>query len=80
MHDNIGSTEEITILGLATTIAALIGTGPKLKFISYETFGKYEDVRFRRPDVTKLERLGWRAKTDLITGLKKTIAWQKSVL
>jgi UDP-glucose 4-epimerase len=77
---NIGSTEEMTIFGLATTIAALMNAEPKLRFIPYETFGKYEDVRFRRPDVTKLERLGWRAKTDLIEGLKKTIAWQRSVL
>ncbi len=41
------------------------------------TFGKYEDVRRRIPDVTRArERLGFEAKVDLEDGLRRTILWQ----
>lgn len=78
---NLGSTEEISIVDLATTVWRLAGEGePKYRYISYRTFGKYEDVRRRVPDISKAKRvLGFEPKVSLEEGLKKTIDWQKTV-
>ena len=78
---NLGNTKEVTILDLARLVWKLAGRGePKFKFISYQTFGKYEDVRNRVPDITKARKLlGFEPKTDLEEGLLRTIAWQKQV-
>ena len=77
---NIGNTYEITIEDLAKLIWRLVrgeDDEPKIKLIPYETFGKYEDVRRRIPDITRArEILGFEPKVDLEEGLKKTIAWQ----
>jgi UDP-glucose 4-epimerase len=77
---NIGNTREITIEALARTIWRMIrGDEPaKIKFIPYSTFGHYEDVRRRIPDITRArELLGFQPKVDLERGLEMTIAWQK---
>ncbi|MEM3511607.1 MAG: hypothetical protein QXY80_03020, partial [Candidatus Jordarchaeales archaeon] len=53
------------------------------KHISYEEFygESYEDIRRRVPDVEKAERLlGFKAKTSLRDGLKKTIEWYRKHL
>lgn len=78
---NIGNPEgEITILGLAGVISALLNKPPIIKRIPYETFGKYEDVRFRVPDISKASlKLGFHPEIGLIEGLKRTIEWQRSV-
>jgi UDP-glucose 4-epimerase len=81
---NIGSTHEITILDLATTIKRLCNTPGelKLKFVPYESFtgAKYEDVRRRVPDVYRCENiLGVKAKVGLDEGLARTIEWQRRV-
>jgi UDP-glucose 4-epimerase len=80
---NIGSTEEVTILGLAQRVKALSGTPGdlRLRYIPYESFGgQYEDVQRRVPDPEKAERLlGFRAETGLDDGLSLTIEWQRSV-
>jgi UDP-glucose 4-epimerase len=54
----------------------------KIKYIPYkEFFGKYEDVRVRQPDISKIKEMtGWEPKVDLIDGLKRTIEWQKGVM
>jgi UDP-glucose 4-epimerase len=78
---NIGNTREITIYDLAVLIWELVRTDePKIRFISYQTFGKYDDVRRRIPDLSKARQiLGYVPKVDLEVGLRKTIEWQKSV-
>lgn len=77
---NIGNTYEITIEGLARLIWRLVrGTDdpPKIDFIPYATFGKYEDVIRRIPDITRArELLDFSPQTDLETGLRHTIQWQ----
>jgi UDP-glucose 4-epimerase len=76
---NIGNTHEITIRQLAETIWCLIhgSTPPKLEYIPYETFGKYEDVIRRVPDISLARSLlGFEPEVDLQTGLKQTILWQ----
>jgi UDP-glucose 4-epimerase len=76
---NIGSTREITIEALARMIWRLVrgDEEPKLKFIPYETFGRYEDVQRRWPDISLAQSLlGYQPRVDLETGLPATIRWQ----
>jgi UDP-glucose 4-epimerase len=76
---NIGSTREITIEELARLIWRLVRgeQEPKLKFVPYETFGRYEDVRRRLPDISRAQALlGYQPRVDLETGLRATIRWQ----
>ena len=74
---NIGNTREISILELAKLIWRLVrgeDSTPKIKLIPYETFGKYEDVMRRIPDITRARTLlGFEPLED---GLRRTIAWQ----
>ena len=75
--------EEISILDLGKLIWKLVNgenSTPKIKFIPYSNFGKYEDVRRRVPCIEKIrEYFGYEPKYSLIEGLKKTIEWQKTV-
>jgi len=76
---NIGNTYEITIKDLGITIWNMIrpGSEPKLVYTPYETFGKYEDVRRRVPNIDKARSvLGFEPKVELDEGLKTTIQWQ----
>jgi UDP-glucose 4-epimerase len=83
---NVGSMpeEEISIVGLATLIWKMIngeGANPRLKFIPYSTFGKYEDVMRRVPDISKIKStLGYSPQFSLQDGLSRTIKWQKKLL
>lgn len=78
---NVGSREEVTINQLARMIIELSGNEfIEPKHIPYEEFygTSYEDIRRRVPDVEKAERiLGFKAKTPLREGLKKTIEWYR---
>jgi UDP-glucose 4-epimerase len=76
---NIGNTHEITIKDLGLKIWNMIrpGSEPKLVCIPYETFGKYEDVQRRIPNIDKARsQLGFEPQVDLDAGLKTTIPWQ----
>lgn len=77
---NIGNTYEITILDLARLIWRLVRGAddePKITLIPYETFGKYEDVMRRVPDITRAQTLlDFTPQVDLETGLRQTIRWQ----
>lgn len=76
---NLGNTREITILALAELIWKLVrGNEPaKIKLIPYATFGKYEDVMRRIPDITRARTLlGFEPEVDLEDGLRRTIRWQ----
>ncbi len=75
--------EEVTILDLAKKIWFLVRNEeePKLEFIPYETFGKYEDVIRRVPDISKIKReLGYKPQYNLTDGLKRTIDWQLKLI
>jgi UDP-glucose 4-epimerase len=78
---NLGSTEETSILDLATLIWSLAGSGaPKFNFISYRSFGKYEDVRRRVPNISRAKKLlAFEPQVSLLEGLARTIAWQKAL-
>jgi UDP-glucose 4-epimerase len=77
---NLGNTHEVSIEHLAHLIWRLVrgeNDKPKIKLIPYETFGKYEDVRRRVPDITRAGKLlGFKPKVDLERGLRETIKWQ----
>ena len=78
---NLGDEREITILELAQMIWRTINPDKAcaLKWIPYKRFGNnYEDVRRRRPDLTKARKiLGYEPKVTLEEGLAETIQWQR---
>jgi UDP-glucose 4-epimerase len=76
---NLGATREISIIDLATLIWKLVrgDDSPKVRLVPYASFGKYEDVARRIPDITRARTLlGFEPRVDLEEGLKRTIAWQ----
>lgn len=81
---NTGSNpeEEISILNLAKLIWGLVrgeDSQAKIKLTPYETFGKYEDVERRVPDIQKIkEFFGYEPKYSLKEGLIRTIEWQRN--
>jgi UDP-glucose 4-epimerase len=78
---NLGATEEITIRGLAELVWKLVhgeDSEPLIEIVPYETFGRYEDVMRRVPNIERArDLLGFKPKVDLRTGLAKTIEWQR---
>src|SRR5258706_575494 len=72
--------EEITILDLGKLIWRLIrgnDAEPKINFIPYASFGNYEDVLRRVPDISKIKTiLKYQPKYGLEDGLTETIKWQ----
>lgn len=76
---NLGNPFEISIKDLAQLIWKLVrGDEPaRLSLIPYESFGKYEDVQRRVPDITRARTLlGFEPRVDLESGLRRTIQWQ----
>lgn len=75
---------EISIKDLAVLIWKLVNgpnSEPKLNYIPYSTFGNYEDVMRRVPDITKLcSTFDFHPEWDLDKGLSVTIDWQKQFL
>lgn len=77
---NIGAVDEISIRDLAALIWRLVhgdrSTAP-IEVIPYESFGRYEDVARRVPDISRArDLLGFVPRVDLETGLRRTIQWQ----
>ncbi len=73
---------EISIQDLAKLIWKLINPDEeiKLEYIPYSSFGKYEDVRRRLPNIDKIsELLNFKPNWSLEEGLKKTIDWQRTL-
>jgi nucleoside-diphosphate-sugar epimerase len=79
---NVGNTRPVTIQALAELVWRLAGTGePKIRRVSYQAFGRYEDVRARVPEIGKArEVLGLEPRVGLEEGLRLTIAWQRAVM
>ncbi|GGL03698.1 epimerase [Sphaerisporangium melleum] len=69
---NIGNPTELSMLELAETIRDLTGSSSPIAFVDRPV----DDPGVRRPDTTlAAERLGWRPRVDVTTGLHRTIAW-----
>lgn len=77
---NLGAEEEISIAGLAELVWKLVhgeDSVIRTESIPYGSFGKYEDVIRRVPNIDRArELLGFEPKVDLETGLRETIRWQ----
>lgn len=70
-HLNVGIGYDITIRELAETIKNVVGFKGNLKFDKTKPDG----TKRKLVDVTKLQKIGWTAKTDLRLGLTKTYKW-----
>lgn len=74
---NLGNPSEITILELAHEIIDLTGTKSRIVFKPLPS----DDPRQRKPDISLAKReLKWELKTDLRTGLLKTIEYFEELL
>lgn len=70
---NVGTGVDCTIAEVASAIADIVGYQGK---IVYDTT-KPDGMPRKLLDVTKINSLGWKARTSLHEGLEKTIAWYK---
>lgn len=66
-HINIGSGKEVTIRQLAELIQKVTGFGGEILFDSSKPDGTMRKLL----DVSKLEKLGWKCKIELETGVRK---------
>jgi UDP-glucose 4-epimerase len=77
---NIGSTEEITIGGLAELVRDMTGSQSDIQLVSYEDAfdGDFEDMARRVPDTTKIGNLlGWSATRSLPEIVTRVIESQR---
>ena len=70
-HVNVGTGEEVSIAELARRVAATVGFDGEIVFRTDKADGPPRKL----VDVSLLASLGWTAKTDLATGLRRTYAW-----
>lgn len=70
-HINVGTGQDCTIRELVTTVAKVIGYQGQIEFDSSKPDGTMRKLM----DVSKLERLGWKAKINLEQGLERTYQW-----
>jgi len=77
---NIGSTDEIAMKDLAARIWKMVnGDEPLLRYVPYESFGRYEDCKRRQPDLSVASRLlDYSPKINLGTGLRLTCEWVRN--
>ena len=78
---NIGSTEEITIRGLAERIIALTDSRSTIQNLPYdEAYAPgFEDMRRRVPSIDKIRDLiGYQARCSLDDSLRKVIEFESS--
>ncbi|HXI49854.1 MAG TPA: NAD-dependent epimerase/dehydratase family protein [Candidatus Saccharimonadales bacterium] len=74
---NVGSTEEVSIHDLALRVIEALGSTSSVEFVPYHLAyrGPFEDLRRRRPDVSKLAALtGFKPKTSLRTVILRSAA------
>ncbi|WP_041294674.1 GDP-L-fucose synthase [Ignavibacterium album] len=70
-HLNVGSGKDISIAELASLIAKIIGYNGR---IEHDT-SKPDGTPRKLMDVSRINSLGWRYKTELEEGIKKTYDW-----
>ncbi|MDO5851182.1 MAG: GDP-L-fucose synthase [Methanobacteriaceae archaeon] len=68
---NLGTGTDITIKDVVKIIKDVVGYTGKLKFDTTKPDGIYR----RQLDMNKLSSLGWKPKTELKEGIKKTYKW-----
>jgi len=70
-HINVGRGSDVTIRELAELTAKITGFTGNIAYDAAKPDGPPQKLL----DVSTLTRLGWKAKTDLHTGLAATYAW-----
>jgi GDP-L-fucose synthase len=70
-HINVGTGVDCTIRELVETVAKVVGFKGEIKFDASKPDGAPRKLM----DVSRLERLGWKAKIDLEEGLTATYKW-----
>ena len=70
-HINVGSGTDVTIRGLAETIAAVTGFQGAVRFDASKPDGTPRKLM----DVSRLARLGWQAQIPLEQGIRQTYDW-----
>ncbi|PZD71780.1 GDP-L-fucose synthase [Acaryochloris thomasi RCC1774] len=68
---NVGTGQEVSIKELATTIKAVVGFEGELVFDTAKPDGTPRKLQ----DTSKLEALGWKAKTSFKEGVEQTYRW-----
>jgi len=77
---NIGSDEEVTIMGLAERVRAVANSRSEIVLVPYaEAYAEgFEDMQRRVPSAAKLERtIGFRPRTPLQTIIEDVVADQR---
>jgi len=77
---NIGSDEEISIVGLAERVKARTGSASPITFIPYEEAYEtgFEDFRRRVPSLDKIKRvIDWQPTTPLDQTIDQIIAYHR---
>ncbi len=70
-HINVGTGADISIAELVEIIRTVTGFEGGVRYIT----DKPDGTPVKRLDVTRLNALGWKAKTDLRDGIERTYAW-----
>ena len=70
-HINVGTGTDCTIKELTETVASVVGYQGEIHWDASKPDGAPRKLM----DVSRLERLGWKAKVTLEEGLSKTYAW-----
>ncbi len=70
-HLNVGSGKDITIADLAKLISEIVGFNGKIEYDSTKPDGTPRKLM----DVTRINSLGWKYKTELSDGINKTYQW-----
>jgi UDP-glucuronate decarboxylase len=68
---NLGSEDETTMIDLARVVAEIAG----VPFAVDAQAARPEDPQQRKPDITRARALGWRPRTSLREGLRRTYTW-----
>ena len=74
-HLNVGTGIEHTIKDIALYISRALGFGGDIKFDS----SKPDGIMKKSVDTTRINGLGWKAKTSLQEGIKKTCDYYLSL-
>ena len=68
---NIGTGKDISIADLALLIKDIVGFRGRINFDTEKPDGTPRKV----VDVSRLNSMGWKAKTSLMDGIEKTYSW-----
>jgi len=79
---NLGNPASVvTVFGVYKLITGLVDKYVPVRYVPYDSLGKYEDSKAKIPDISKASSmLGFAPKINLQEGLIRTIDWQRKQL